>query len=373
MIYLFLNADEYLAAQRLAELKAALGDPELASLNIAELGPSQVGPVRLLAEASLMPFLAPRRLLIVRGYLDSLDKRMAASKLPGGAAFQEAADLLARLRTVPDTCDLVFIDSAVDKRRGLFKGMVVSGGDAHGQAESKVPGLESLSKSGAVQLVELPTPDAKVLGAWIQQHARERKINIQPDAVALLATFVGRNLRQLDNELEKLSLYAYGRAITGADVRAMVADASEEMFWNLTDGMCQRNAGKAMRALRELRRGDQAPLALLGSIVRQYRLLIQVKTMMEQGVRAPDQIAAAIGEKKSTFPVEKAQKLVGLYSFAELDAIMERLLETDMAMKTGAAPDTVLDVLVADLTSRPKDRNQPPAHASFAPVAHPFS
>lgn len=373
MIYLFLNADEYLAGRRLAELKAALGDPEMASLNTVELGPSGVDPVRLLAEASLMPFLAERRLLIVRGYLDSIDKRMAASKLPGGAAYQEAADLLARLPTNPETCDLVFIDSAVDKRRGLFKGMVVSAGEAHGQAERRVPGLESLIKAGTVQLVELPTPDAKTLPAWVQQHARDHKIAIQPDAVALLANYVGRNLRQLDNELQKLSLYAHGRAITAQDVRAMVADASEEMMWNLTDGLCGRNGGKAMAALRDLRRGDQHPLALLSAIARQYRLLIQVKTVMARGVRAADQIAAAIGEKKSTYPVEKAQKLVEHYSFDELDAIMERLLETDMAMKTGADQDTLLDILVADLTSRPKDRNPQPAHAPFAPVAHPFS
>ena len=38
MIYLLLDCDEYLAAQRLAELKADLGDPELAGLNIAETG-----------------------------------------------------------------------------------------------------------------------------------------------------------------------------------------------------------------------------------------------------------------------------------------------------------------------------------------------
>lgn len=369
MVYLFLNADEYLASRRLAEFKAALGDPELASLNISEVGPSGVDPVRLLAEASLMPFLTERRLLIVRGYLDSLDKRMAASKLPGGAAFQEAADLLARLPTAPDTCDLVFIDNAVDKRRGLFKGMVASSGDAHGQAERKVPGLESLAKTKAIQLVDLPTPDAKTLPGWIQQHVREHKIAIQPDAVALLATYVGRNLRQLDNELEKLSLYAHGRAVNAQDVRAMVADASEEMMWNLTDGLCQRNAKKAMQALRELRRGDQHPLVLLSAIVRQYRLLIQVKTMMNQGVTAAEQIAAAIGEKKSTFPVEKAQKLVGLYTFAQLDAIMDRLLETDMAMKTGEDHDTVIDVLVADLTNR----SPQPAHAPVASLAHPFS
>ncbi len=367
MVYLFLNTDEYLAALRLAEFKSALGDPELAGLNIVELGASQVEPVRLLAEASLMPFLAPKRLLIVRGYLDALDKRMAASKTPGSAAFGEAADLLTRLPDAPESCDLIFVDGTVDKRRGLYKGFTLPA--AGSRPERKIPGLEALAKSGAVELVNLPAPDLKALPAWIQQHARAHKIAVQPDAVALLAVFVGRNLRQLDNELEKLSLYAAGRAVSAADVRAMVADTSEELVWNLTDGLCQRNGRKAMHALRELRRGDQHPLALLSLIARQYRLLIQVKSAMQEGISAPSQIAAALGEKKSTYPVEKAQKLVGLYSFAELDAIMERLLETDMAMKTGGDADTLLDLLVADLTNR----NPQPAHASVASLAHPFS
>ena len=121
----------------LADLKAALGDPELASLNIAELAPGQVDPVRLLAEAALMPFLAEKRLLIVRGYLDALDKRMAAAKAPGSAAFLEAADLLTRLPAAPETCDLVFVDAAVDKRRGLYKGFTLPAAD--GQPERKVP------------------------------------------------------------------------------------------------------------------------------------------------------------------------------------------------------------------------------------------
>jgi DNA polymerase-3 subunit delta len=365
VVYLLLNTDEYLGAQRLAEWKAALGDPELASLNIAELGPSGVDPVRLLAEAALMPFLAEKRLLIVRGYLDALDKRMAAAKTPGGAPFLEAAELLTRLPTAPETCDLVFIDAAVDKRRGLYKGFTLPA--VGEQGERKIRGLEALAKSGDVQVVDLPTPDAKSLLGWLQQHAAARKIAIRPDAAALLANFVGRNLRQLDNELEKLSLYALGRPITTQDVRAMVADASEEMIWNLTDGLCQRQPAKAMHALRELRRNDQHPLALLASITRQYRLLILVKTMQQRGVMGADKIAAELGEK--SFPVEKAQKLVGLYSFDELDAIMEGLLATDMAMKSGGDEDTLLDVLVADLTSK---RSQP-AHAPVAPVAHPFS
>ena len=350
MIFLFLNTDEYLTSERIAVLKATLGDAEMAGLNTAEFAGGQTDAAHILAEASLMPFLTPKRLLIVQGYLDYLDKRMAASKSTDSAAHLEAARLLEGLPAVPDTCELVFVDVAMDRRRGLWRGFTLPA--SGGKPERKVAGVEALVKNGAIKLEELTTPDSKVLPVWIQQRARHRNIAIGGEAVAVLADFVGPNLRQLDNELEKLSLYAYKRTITAQDVRALVADAGEEMIWNLTDGLGQRSPRNAMRALRELRRRDQNPIGLLSSIARQYRLIIEVKTAQQKGHGDENAIAKELGEKP--FPVKKAMQLAGRYSFAELEAIMEHLLEADMAMKTGSDQDTVLDVLIAELTQTRK-------------------
>jgi len=348
MVLLLLNADEYLAAERIAAATAALGDPEMASLNTAELTGGQTSPAAIFGEAMLMPFLAAKRLVLVRGYLDHLDKRMGQSKSAESAAYVDAADLLQRLNTVPDTCDLIFVDSAVDKRRGLWKGFTLP--ERNSAPPQKIAGLEALIKAGVIQSEELTTPDPKrTLPGWIQQRARARNVAIGGDAVTVLAVFVGPNLRQLDNELEKLSLYALGRPITAQDVRAMVADASEELIWNLTDGLGQRNARTAMRALRELRRNDESPIGLLAAIARQYRLLITVKTAL-QSDNDENAIAKRLGE--NPYPVRKAMQLAPRYSFTELEAIMAALLEADMAMKTGANQDTELDLLIADLTRK---------------------
>ena len=201
-------------------------------------------------------------------------------------------------------------------------------------------------------------------------------IAIDGGAVAVLADLVGPNLRQLDNELEKLALYAYHRTITPQDVRAMVADAGEEMIWNLTDALGQRNARGAMRALRELRRNDQNPIGLIAAIARQYRLLLQVKTLLDAGMGDRFEIAKRLGEKP--FPVEKAMRLAGRYPYAEIEAILERLLEADAAMKSGADQDTEIDVVVAELTlppaAAPAHARQPGplTHAAHPPRADPF-
>jgi DNA polymerase-3 subunit delta len=159
---------------------------------------------------------------------------------------------------------------------------------------------------------------------------------------------VGPNLRQLDNELNKLAAYARGRSITTDDVRLLVSDASEALMWDLTDGLSQRNKRKAMRALYELRRGDANPFYLLTMIARQYRIIIKVKEAMAQGMHNEYEIAKAV--KESPYPVKKAMGQARAYSFPALEQAMEQMLEADMAMKTGANSETEIDLLVARLT-----------------------
>ncbi len=159
MVYLFLDCDEYLSSQRIAELRAALGDPETADLNAVTLDGPKVSAADLLGHTAMMPFLAPRRLVLVDGYLTHLDRRMAASESTDSAAHAEAADLLAGLSQTPDTSDLVFIDRSVDKRRALWRGFPRTG--ARAEKDGRVAGLDALVKDGTIQLETLGTPDGR--------------------------------------------------------------------------------------------------------------------------------------------------------------------------------------------------------------------
>lgn len=352
MVRLFLNADEYLVSQRISALKQTLGDAEMVDLNTTTYD-SSASAAEITSQAAMMPFLAEKRLLIVSGFLDALDKRMAASKNAESSAHSEAARLIGDLPDIPDSCELIFVDSQVDKRRGLWKGFTIPAKD--GKPENKLAGLEALSKAGTLSIEEIGAPDAKALPGWIQQRAKEKKIAIDGKAVQMLAEFVGPDLRRLDNELEKLSLYTDGKPILPEAIKLMVADASEAIIWELTEALSQRNPRTAMAALYELRQGPNAsssgnPFYLLTMIARQYRTIIKVKDAM-QNVRGDEfAIAKTVGE--SPYPVKKAMAQVGRYSWPELDRVMERLLQADYAMKTGADQDTEIDLVVAELTKK---------------------
>ncbi|MBX3011270.1 MAG: DNA polymerase III subunit delta [Caldilineaceae bacterium] len=328
-------------------MKRTLGDAEMADLNTATLRGDQVSANDILGEASMMPFLAERRLLVVNGYLDHLDKRMAASKAPDSAAYGEAARFLSEAVVLPPTCDLVLIDNAVDKRRGLWRGFALPATDK--APARKLEGIEALCKSGKFTLEELATPDPRNLPGWLQSYARAQNIAIEGRAVQTLADFVGPNLRQLDNELTKLATYVGPRPITAEDVKLLVSDASEALIWDLTDALSQRNGRRAMQSLYELRKGDANAFYLLTMIARQYRIMLKVKAAMRRG-GSEFELAKITDEKP--YSVKKAMVQANNYTLPELIAIMDRLLETDYAMKTGTDPETAIDLLIAELTRK---------------------
>ncbi len=347
MNYLLLNADEFLATQQIAALKESMGDAEVADLNTATLDGAQTSVSQILGEASMMPFLAERRLIIVRGLLTSLERRMSASKSTDSAAHADAALLLNGLGQISDMTDLVLIEEkAIDKRRHLWKGFGLGDADA-----VKVAGIADLIKSGDLTVSEQSTPDARDMPAWIRKRARDKDIAIDGRSIQMLAEYVGPNLRQMDNELDKLAAYASGRSISGDDVKLLVSDASEAVIWNLTDALSQRNSRLAMQTVYELRRNDANPFYLLTMMARQYRIIIKVKEAMHSGMRSEYEIAKRV--KESPYPVKKSMGHARSYTFDQLDAIMESLLRADFAMKTGADPDTELDLLIAGLTQKP--------------------
>ena len=83
-------------------------------------------------------------------------------------------------------------------------------------------------------------------------------------------------------------------------------------------------------------------------IVRQFRLMIEIKELAERGVTGQ---AAAERLSLHPFVADKTGKQAQAFSMAQLEAIYHRLLEMDVQIKTGLTEDVAaLDLLVAGLT-----------------------
>ena len=342
MLYLLHGSDELMRSERLDILRAGLGAPEMAELGAVSLDGRKTPVSEVCYHCDVLPFLTERRLVIVSGLLARLRQRSAAGKGKGGHAEEAApvkADaerdaLLAYLSALPPTTDLALVEPeklAANER--LYREVA------------------RLAAAGQAEIVLCEAPDVRELPEWVLRRAKQRGGAIERDAAFDLATSIGRNLRLLDNELDKLLTYR-GEAgpIRRTDVRLLTPYTQEANIFDMVDAIGQGESARAVRLLHELLRDGAAPLYLLSMVVRQFRILVQVSDLMSRG-QTQDEIAKAIG--LHPYPTQKAMQQSRRWSLSDLKAAYDRLLASDLAIKTGKMGDTLaLELAVVELSRR---------------------
>ncbi len=361
MITLIHGPAELLRAEALAQITAAGGeDPGLVDLNTAQFDGRTVTPAELANACDTMPFLASQRLVIVEGLLARLaapakgaaraaGAKATVAKVAAEAAAEEAEEqdaatpdapapdalrgqakaFVAYLDQVPESAHLVLIEE-----------------DAGGGAAARK--VQELSRGGRAKIIRCEKPKRNELPDWIRGRAQLRGVKLDGLALMDLAEFVGDELRQLDQELMKLSDYARGRTVTREDVRKLVPATRAANVFELVDALGAGNGPAAGRLMTHALDADgEPPLRLLAMIARHYRQLLQLKALQAQGVKTPD-IAHTLGifEWKMAGMVRQANR----HSFARLEQAMEHMVEADEAIKAGRLTDReAMDVLLAQL------------------------
>jgi DNA polymerase-3 subunit delta len=341
VFYIFHGEDEFSRSEELAQLRARLaaGDPSMAELNTTTMDGNRLTLSELRHACDTIPFMADRRLVIVHGLLERLAARgkgrgQQASQGESSArnrAFLE--ELAAYLPGLPPTTRLIFVEE---------KSLPAS------HPILKLTKTEGKEGRGFVKHFQLPKdwelPD------WIQKRTRAKGGDIDREAITLLAALVGNDLRLLDQEIEKLLLYADGRPVNAEDVRVLVSRARETNIFDLVDCVGRRETDRALRLLHGLLADGEAPLYLLTMLARQVRILIQVSELGAQGLTQKEM---ADRLKLHPFVVKKGDAQARNFTMADLEAAHTRLVEADWSIKTGKMEDVLaLDTLVVDLTSR---------------------
>jgi DNA polymerase-3 subunit delta len=89
----------------------------------------------------------------------------------------------------------------------------------------------------------------------------------------------------------------------------------------------------------------------MGMVIRQFRLMIQIKELIPKLLTA-EQIAAEL--RQNVYPVRKVMAQSVNYSMKQLHGAYHHLLDTDLDIKTGRLePTLALDLLIARLSRAP--------------------
>jgi len=202
--YVFHGADEFTRAETLTDFKRRLGPPDTVDLNTTLLDGRNLTLAELRYACDAIPFLAEKRLVIVKGLLTRLTPRKGQELSTAQKEYLAAlTDYLPRL---PETTRLVFVE------------------DGPLPAKHPILQLAQREERGYVKRFDPPgyvkrfdPPDAKALPRWIAKRVRRHGGEIEPQAARQLAALVGADL---GGEIEPQATRQLA-ALVGADLRLL--------------------------------------------------------------------------------------------------------------------------------------------------------
>lgn len=337
MFYLLHGEDEFSSRELLKKLRTQ-GD---FGFNEDVFMGAEADIKNIVMSSNTLPFLSEQRLIIVdglpkkkRGETTSsaadttkggkAKKGKKASKAAlGRAGFEK--ELAEHIAIMPDTTILItFVDEALDSTSALVKAA-----EGHGK------------------MFQSMLPKGNALDKWIINRAKNTGVKIAPDALSLLANFIGNNLRLLSNEIDKLAMYVGpDGTIKVEDVRQLSAHVQEARIFDLTDALAQRNRKQALNILHDLLADGEPPLKMISTITSQVRSLLLVQELAKKGLRG-GQIASTLG--MAPFIADKALRQVGNFNVTQLENAYRQLLSTDAALKRSRlTPELALDLLIVN-------------------------
>jgi DNA polymerase-3 subunit delta len=334
LLYIFWGEDEYSREEAIQEVKSKLGEISLLSTNTSLLDGSKLCLNELRECAETVPFLAEKRLVIIKGLLERYETKTAASKtkksIVSTSKQDEAQALVECLNMLPQSTILILTDNIEIKKNSLQNNPVYQG--IFEKAEIRA----------------FPILKGTKLSQWIQNVVNQRGGSISHQATDILVQLIGGDLHILKNEIDKLAAYTCGRLIEEKDVRIVVSAVQEADVFVLVDAIVDHKVDHAEKILQGLLKNGISPGQILTLLSRQMQMMLQVKDLQSQK-KSVSEIRTKMGLSYG-FIWEKIASRSEKYTVDSLKLIYKKLLETDLCIKTGRFEgDLAVDILVAEL------------------------
>ena len=279
-----------------------------------------------------------------------------------GASGADQTDRLEEIfkKGLPGGNCLIFTAEAVDKRKKLYK-IISDLGVVHYFSEVK---KEYARK--------------EILQKEAQKLLDSCGKKMSPDAWNALGGKTGFDFRRSMSELEKLISFVGERSIVEKDdVEEVVGRTREDEIFALTNALGEKNQLAALEALKNLLNQGTHHLIILSMIVREIRLLLQARILVDSG-KLPklknnmeygwfqNNIQPAMTGfadtmampkdfliHKHPFVVFNALRNCGRFSYPRLINFLDELLELDRSFKSSASsPQLLLEMFLIRACSK---------------------
>jgi DNA polymerase-3 subunit delta len=292
-------------------------DPALAALDREILDARETSADTIARSAATFPFVASRRLVVVRH----------AEGLPAKGSERLGAYLSA---PSPSTCLLL---AASESLRG----------DRHRQSDHWL-----LRATPPGNVVELTPLRGAALERALRQRAQIDGLDLSDEAARLLVELVGEDLGRLLGEAHKAALAGGpdNRRVGAGEVAAVVGESRLRGLFELTASIERGDRSRALALLDQVLAAGEEPLVLLALITRDLRNLWVAREESRRGQPAP---AVA---RRLRLPPPVAERLIARGQQLGSRDLADRLVrcwQVEHRVKSGGQPTAELTALITEL------------------------
>lgn len=256
-----------------------------------------------------LPFLVSKKLVLIR--------HVYASK-------ESVAYIEQTLDSIPSEVDVLLVDPKADKRTRLYKTLLSSG---------SVNEHRALKTAGLVR--------------WASAYAQEFGAELSDVNAEKLIRRVGEDQALLASEIQKLSPLM---TIDATSIELLTEQGLQQSVFDLLEYIFTGNSSKALQLFDDLHRAGTDVNEVMGLVAWQLHVLLLVKYAKAS---KDSEIMAETG--LSPYVVSKASRVVRTMSTYTLNKVLQTVLETDFAIKTGKAEaNGALKVLILELAALTK-------------------
>lgn len=301
MIHLFYGNDSFNLSRKVTELteEATSSGAEVLyfeSDNISNLVPT------LMTNS----FFATKRLFVINGIMDS---------------SEPLESLIKAMDALDSGTDIIFVEEKSPKKSKL---------------------VDFLKTKAKVKNFEIPKNIDVV--AYIKEKAKEYDSDIAPLAAERLATLVGSDMWQLEEEIKKLVLFTRGKEeqIQTSDVELLVKSDFESTVFVLLDAISSKNTNKAAELINSFIDAGENAIYILTMVEWQFRNIAMAK--FEEGI---SEFTLTKKAKLNPYVAKKAVTQSRNFTQAEILSMYRKMMWADLKLKSGHDPKQVLLRLVA--------------------------
>jgi len=297
LIYVIVGKESSLLGKECARLVDKLLEPEQRAAGLFNADPGEVSVGAILEELQTMPFLAEKRVVVVK----------------------DADDFVSKNREVLET----YFDNPCSTSTLI---LTVSSWPGNTKLAKKLSKVGRLIRVAQPKSWELP-------GRLIQYACDAYDKKLTKDAAELLVGLTGETLGLLYGEIDKLALFIGNcKAIEPRHVESLTGHNRLFNAFAVIDAMTAGDAAGAVGRLRKMFAEDKSTeFTVVGAFAFHFRRMFNAKVLLEQGLRF-----SAVADKlkiwgnKSVF-LGQLKRM----SLTQIGSVLEKLAETDYAIKTG--------------------------------------